>query len=334
MSEFDYRKFLAENKLTSVSKGRETGKAKILSEGIQIREGFDMDVDTEMDEANTQKDAYFKRKEREKRGNWGGSVGAFVEKHGEDLGRVGTNRQALVDYIETTMKPELNDEAKAYVDNLVATTKSSFKLLQALYNATMAGSGLSTGAGSLREDLNEYLTAKLDDGIELDSRDYKSVADLVQTRYGYRPGKAAVTHFWRWLEDIGLFGDYEMDKVDWSDEECFDYYFSSEKGKKKDPKDADTGDYAWNDLYESITVSKKYPQEKGSRTSVTSKKYRGKKAGDGQDRMSKSEITGEKMDVTIGGVTKSISTRAYNKYRKMTDPEEKKAWKKKHGFIQ
>lgn len=355
MSEFDYRKFLAENKLTKVSRGRETGKAQILSEGIQIREGFDMDVDTEMDEANAQKDAYLKRKEREKRGNWGGSVGAFVEKHGEDLGRVGTNRQALVDYIETTMKPELNDEAKAYVDNLVATTKSSFKLLQALYNATMAGSGLRAGAGSLREEY-EGKKAGFDPWEEADRVGIRALLTLT--------GEESVRDEIRRNLYNGIWPQGEGD-----DDELIDYEI--EKGTPDGTFDVITSDdlmdipgmenismeelftksdlvieihgFDWSleiygrhlpeDLHESMSVSKKYPQEKGSRTSVTSKKYKGRKAGDGQDRMAKSEMTGEKVDVTIGGVTKSIPTKEYKKYRKMTDPEEKKAWKKKHGFV-
>lgn len=267
---FDYREFLAENKLTKVGKGRETGKAKILSEGIQIREGFDTEMgdleeghkcpkcgqdpcvcecdDFDMMEANAQKDAYLKRKEREKRGNWAGSVGAFVEKHGEDLGRVATNRQALVNYIENTMKPELNDEAKSYVDNLINTTKSSFRLLQALYNAQLAGDGLSTNAGSLRE------------GTASDVQD-TTLNEAVEQKF---------------------------------------------KGT---------------------------PQEKGSRTQVAGRGYKGKKAGEDQDKMAKSEMKGEKLDITIGGVTKTISKQAWARYRKMTDPEEKKAWKQKHGFI-
>ena len=53
-----------------------------------------------------------------------------------------------------------------------------------------------------------------------------------------------------------------------------------------------------------------------------------------QDKMAKSEMKGEKLDVTLNGITKSISKQAYSRFRKMTDPEEKKAWKKRHGFIE
>ena len=52
-----------------------------------------------------------------------------------------------------------------------------------------------------------------------------------------------------------------------------------------------------------------------------------------QDKMAKSEMKGAEIEVTIGGIKKAVSQRAFNKYRKMTDPEEKKAWKKKYGFI-
>ena len=327
---FDYRQFLAENKLTKVSKGRETGKAKILSEGIQIleegeqwigkfitdtysnlvqavqtaqgkcsfnlngkdftvrpkgerflvtsgvgdfgyeamdiegackaayrystgnlKEGFDTemddldecgDFDFDMMEANKQKEDYLKRKEREKKGNWDGSVGAFVKTHGEELGRAAVNRQTLVDYIENVMKPELNDEAKSYVDNLIATAKSSFKLLQSLYNAHLAGVGLKTNAGSLREL-------------------------------------------------------------------------------------ATCDEYPVQDEY--LSEATNHASLGGERT----RKRASRKPGTvGQDRMAKSETKGDEIEITIGGVKKAVSQKALNKYRKMTDPEEKKAWKKKYGF--
>lgn len=366
---FDYRQFLAENKLTKVSKGRENGKAQILSEGIQIREGFDtpdMEMDeanqgnfigeytsetynelvdkvkaadgdcsfklngktftikpedrpvgryyrafenddydltngtsieqvchmlkmysedrisqmavyeeTEMDEANKQKEDYLKRKEREKRGNWKGSIGAFVEEHGEELGNmIGKNRQQLKDYVENVMKPELTPEAKSKVDELLDSKKSTFGFIQSLYNFHLAGVGLKTDAGSLRE------TATCD---ECDNWD-------------------------------------ETEEVAWEDNGA-EY-----------PVDDEDEEREMRELNEA--TEQKYkgtPQEKGSR--MGSKGYKGKKTGDAQDRMAKSEMTGEKLDITIGGVTKTISKQAWSRYRKMTDPEEKKAWKQRHGFI-
>lgn len=308
---FDYRQFLAENKLTKVSKGRETGKAQILSEGLHISEGHrcpecgqDPCVcecdDLEMMEANDgtvnieqlvasqkwphllrsyglkglaafynisekelrdltekywnkevgkfrssledlyesgtnkQKEDYLKRKEREAEGNWKGSVGAFVETHGEELGKVATSRQTLIDYIENVMKPELNDEAKGYVDNLVATVKSPYKLLMSLYNATLKGSGLG---------LNEEDDMSEENLMEMAMNHASLGGERHRKKPGVKPGSA------------------------------------------------------------------------------------------GQDKMAKSEMKGEKLDVTLNGITKSVSKQAYSRFRKMTDPEEKKAWKKKYGFI-
>ena len=253
---FDYKEFLAENKLTKVSKGRETGKAQILSEGIQICEGFNTETDDldeghkcpkcgqdpcvcecdalDMMEANKQKEDYLKRKEREAEGNWKGSVGAFVETHGDDLGKVATSRQTLVDYIENVMKPELNDEAKEYVDNLVATIKSPYKLLMSLYNATLKGSGLG---------LNEEDNMSEENLMEMAMNHASLGGERNRKKPGAKPGTA------------------------------------------------------------------------------------------NQDKMAKSEMKGEKLDITIDGVTKTISKQAWARYRKMTDPEEKKVWKQKHGFI-
>lgn len=256
---FDYKEFLAENKLTKVSKGRKNGKAQILSEGIRISEGFDTpDTDMEMDEANKQKEEYEKTKEREKKGNWPGSVGAFVDTHGEELGRAARNRKTLVDYIENVMKPELNDEAKAYVDARIAGTNSAFTLLQALYDAELAGVGLKVSRGSLRE-------------------------------------RAACDECDAWDE---------TEEVAWEDD----------------------GDEYPVDLNEAVNHA--------SLGGERNRKKPGVKPGTAnQDKMAKSEMKGEKLDVTIGGVTKTISKQAWSRYRKMTDPEEKKAWKQRHGFI-
>ena len=162
---FDYRQFLAENKLTKVSKGQETGKAQILSEGVRIREGFDTpDTDLEMDEAkhetcpecgqdpcvceaNKQKEDYLKRKEREEKGNWEGSVGAFVEKHGDEIAKLKTFKD-IDEYINWNMAPEVGDEGYEYLLNLRQNSKSPYKFIMALYNATLKGSGLGLDEAS------------------------------------------------------------------------------------------------------------------------------------------------------------------------------------------
>ena len=244
---FDYRQFLAENKLTKVSRGRETGKAQILSEGLHISEGHrcpecgqdpcvcDCD-DLEMMEANKQKEAYEKRKEREEKGNWKGSVGAFVEKHGEDIANLKTFKD-IDEFIVGTMSPELNDEAYEYVMDLREKSRSPYKFIMSLYNATLKGSGLG---------LNEQ-----------DEEDFQESGGLMEMA----------------LNHASLGG---------------------ERHRKKP----------------------------------------GVKPGSaGQDKMAKSEMKGDEIEVTIGGIKKAVSQRAFNKYRKMTDPEEKKAWKKKYGFI-
>lgn len=241
---FDYRQFLAENKLTKVSRGRETGKAQILSEGLRISEGHrcpecgqDPCVcecdDLEMMEANKQKEAYEKRKEREEKGNWAGSVGAFVEKHGEDIANLKTFKD-IDEFIISTMSPELNDEAYEYVMDLREKSRSPYKFIMSLYNATLKGSGLG---------LNEEDDMAEEPLMEMAVNHASLGGERTRKKPGQKPGTA------------------------------------------------------------------------------------------NQDKMAKSEMKGETIDVTLNGVTKAISTRAYNKFRKMTDPEEKKAWKKKYGFI-
>lgn len=91
---------------------------------------------------NKQKEDYLNRQNRLRRGNWKGSIGDFVDKHGQELSRVADNRQALVSYIQNTMKPAVDDEAKEKLDDFISKSNSSIRLLQALYNCTLKGSGL------------------------------------------------------------------------------------------------------------------------------------------------------------------------------------------------
>ena len=168
MAEFDYRKFLAENKLTKVSKGTENGKAQIISEGFESdlrmkyvsKSQYLTENDGgEVDEANKQKEDYLDRQKRAKEGNWKGSLGAFVETHGEEIGNLKTFKD-IDEYISKTMAPELSDEAYKYVQNLRSSSRSPYRFIVALYNATLKGSGLG-----LTE--NEELTEGTEKGSKI-----------------------------------------------------------------------------------------------------------------------------------------------------------------------
>lgn len=310
MDNFDYRKFLTENKLTKVS-AAENGKAKI------ITEGFDMDTTLNYTsgvvEGNAQKDAYLKRQERAKKGNWKGSIGAFVEEHGEELRDIiGKNRQQLKDYVENVMKPELTSEAKAKVDELFDSKKSVIGFVQSLYNHALKGAGM--GLDENVEDMEEFddtMEEEMLDEERMESLDLEPVKDILRMlRNAFR--------------EAGHM-DHGMVSVEFRAGEPVEVYHNGDMIGQIDIDE---------NLNEAIEQKYKgTPQEKGTRRKDAGKGYKGKKAGQDQDKMAKSEMTGEKMDVTIGGVTKSISKRDWTKYRKMTDPEEKKAWKQRHGFI-
>lgn len=87
------------------------------------------------------KNATLNREKRAQQGNWKSSVGEFVEKHGPEISVAYANRQ-LRPYIENTMKPALGEEAAAYLDSLLTSCQNDTRLLSALYNVTMKGSGL------------------------------------------------------------------------------------------------------------------------------------------------------------------------------------------------
>lgn len=95
----------------------------------------------EIEEANQQKNAFINREKRVAEGNWKGSIGKFVETHGAEIGQAVDNKQ-LGKYVKETMIPALGDEAKKYLENLLATCKTPSKLLFALYNINLKGSGL------------------------------------------------------------------------------------------------------------------------------------------------------------------------------------------------
>lgn len=101
------------------------------------------------------KTATLDREKRAQKGNWKGSVGKFVDEHGPELSAAYANRQ-LRPFIEKTMKPALGEEAAEYLDNLLASCRNDTRLLMALYNVSMKGSGLG-----LHESAdNEYPKAK------------------------------------------------------------------------------------------------------------------------------------------------------------------------------
>lgn len=292
---FDYRQFLAENKLTKVSKGRETGKAQILSEGLRINEGFDTpDMAEEMDEANKQKEDYLKRQERAAKGNWKGSIGAFVEEHGEELGNmISKNREQLKDYVENVMKPELTDEAKEKVDELLDSKKSTFGFIQSLYNFTLKGSGM--GLHEEVEDMETY-----DDTMEESEESMGGLETVMRTLYNNYRQPVMIKVDDKCAHVYDETGETELDNV----------YFGEEE-------------------IENLDEAMNHSSLGGERN----RKKPGVKPGTAnQDKMAKSEMKGDEIEVTIGGIKKAVSQRAFNKYRKMTDPEEKKAWREKHGF--
>ena len=107
----------------------------------------------------TSKEATLNRAKRAEKGNWKSSIGAFVEKHSAEIGEVSPlGKAALVNYIETKMKPELSDEAKEKVDDLVNSSRSVTDLMFALYNTMLKGAGMGLhecdGVDCLEEDDN------------------------------------------------------------------------------------------------------------------------------------------------------------------------------------
>lgn len=89
------------------------------------------------------KEATLNRAKRAEKGNWKNSVGAFVEKHSAEIGEVSPlGKAALVNYIETKMKPELSGEAKVKVDELVNSSRTINDLMFALYNTMLKGAGM------------------------------------------------------------------------------------------------------------------------------------------------------------------------------------------------
>lgn len=122
-NEFDYRQYLTEGWLHQEAK-REPKQATTAD-----LKGF------------ATKSATLNREKRVQQGNWKNSIGEFVEKHGPELSAAFANRQLRM-FVEKTMKPALGAEAAQYLDNLLATCKNDTRLLTALYNVSMKGSGL------------------------------------------------------------------------------------------------------------------------------------------------------------------------------------------------
>lgn len=102
------------------------------------------------------KEATLNRAKRAEKGNWKNSIGAFVEKHSAEIGNVSPlGKDALVNYIETKMKPELSDEAKAKVDEIVNSSRSITDLMFALYNTMLKGAGMGLHENEeIRESLD------------------------------------------------------------------------------------------------------------------------------------------------------------------------------------
>lgn len=87
------------------------------------------------------KDSTLSREKRSKEGNWRGSLGRYVESHGAEINAAFDSHQ-LRNYVETTMKSALEPEAQAYLDELLASCQSERRLLQALYNVALKGTGM------------------------------------------------------------------------------------------------------------------------------------------------------------------------------------------------
>ena len=93
---------------------------------------------------NTQKVEYNNRSRRSRQGNWEGSVGEYVEKHGNDINNAASKgKDAFIGYLKDTMMPQLSQEGQDYLNNIITTSYSNIvKIQSALYNAALKGAGL------------------------------------------------------------------------------------------------------------------------------------------------------------------------------------------------
>ena len=145
------------------------------------------------------KEATLNRAKRAEKGNWKNSVGAFVEKHSAEIGNVSPlGKDALVNYIETKMKPELSDEAKAKVDELVNSSRSVTDLMFALYNTMLKGAGMGLHES---EDQNPE---------DLEWKDFKHSDDF----------ESCVDELTSYMNDL-LVGGYSEDCDEIKDSETF-----------------------------------------------------------------------------------------------------------------
>lgn len=92
--------------------------------------------------APQQKDLYKNRADRASKGNWKGSIGKYVETHGEEL-RSAFESGNLRHYVQTRMKSALeSEEDREYLEDIEVSSKTDMRLYTALYNIALKGAGL------------------------------------------------------------------------------------------------------------------------------------------------------------------------------------------------
>lgn len=138
MKSFNYRDYLQDNYL--LKEAKEHGPAT-----RSDLKGF------------ATKDSTLNREKRAEEGNWRGSLGEFVEKHGPEIQQAVDSR-SLVSYVENTMMPALGPEAQEYLDDLISRSRSDAQLLFSIYNATLKGSGMGLHESAESKNISdEYL---------------------------------------------------------------------------------------------------------------------------------------------------------------------------------
>lgn len=160
---FDYREYIQDNWLLKEAKGQPATASDL--------KGF------------ATKDSTLNREKRAKEGNWRGSIGKYVEAHGAEINAAASSHQ-LRNFVVNTMKPALGPEAQEYLDNLLANCKSDSRLLQALYNVTLKGSGMGLHEevgekGSAVKNLNDSVEEFWEDHYEGKSEDLNVTADEI-----------------------------------------------------------------------------------------------------------------------------------------------------------